>query len=110
MLGATAARPHLQENRKRAPAAFPVRSANAQPPARGGRISTARELRLIGRAGGRGFPESLEVWESEGACRRFGEVLGPHLQEAGISDQPEIYPTHAFVSARRFGGRALDWR
>ena len=41
----------------------------------------------------------VDVWESEEACKRFGEVLGPHLQQAGITDQPEIYPAHAFVSA-----------
>jgi hypothetical protein len=41
----------------------------------------------------------VDVWESEEACQRFGELLGPHLQEAGISDQPEIYPAYAFVSA-----------
>jgi hypothetical protein len=48
--------------------------------------------------GSNGF-RVVDVWESEEACRRFGEVLGPHLREAGISDQPEIYPAHAFVSA-----------
>jgi hypothetical protein len=41
----------------------------------------------------------VDVWESEEACNRFGEVLGPHLQEIGITEQPEIYPAHAFVSA-----------
>ena len=41
----------------------------------------------------------VDVWESEEACNAFGEVLGPHLQGAGITEQPEIYPTHAFVSA-----------
>ena len=41
----------------------------------------------------------VDVWESEDACNRFGEVLMPILQDVGITDQPEIYPTHAFVSA-----------
>jgi hypothetical protein len=41
----------------------------------------------------------VDVWESEEACNRFGEVLGPHLEAAGITEQPEMYPTHAFVSA-----------
>jgi hypothetical protein len=41
----------------------------------------------------------VDVWESEEACNRFGEVLKPILQEVGIDDQPELYPTHAFVSA-----------
>ncbi len=40
----------------------------------------------------------VDVWESEEACNRFGETLGPHLQEVGITDQPEMYPAHAFVS------------
>jgi hypothetical protein len=41
----------------------------------------------------------VDVWESEEACNRFGEVLGPHLEDVGISDQPEMYQAHAFVSA-----------
>src|SRR5437763_15768472 len=41
----------------------------------------------------------VDVWESEEACRRFGDILMPILQEAGVTEQPEIYPAHAFVSA-----------
>jgi hypothetical protein len=41
----------------------------------------------------------VDVWESEDACRRFGEQLMPILQEVGITDQPEIYPAHTFVTA-----------
>ncbi len=41
----------------------------------------------------------VDVWESEEACNRFGETLGPILQDIGITDQPEIYQTHTFVSA-----------
>ncbi len=41
----------------------------------------------------------VDVWESEEACRRFGEQLGPILQEVGITDPPQIYETHTFVSA-----------
>ncbi len=41
----------------------------------------------------------VDVWESEEAVRQFGEKLAPHLQEAGITTEPEVYPTHAFVSA-----------
>jgi len=41
----------------------------------------------------------VDVWESEDAMRRFGDVLMPILQELGIDVQPEIYPAHAFVSA-----------
>jgi hypothetical protein len=40
----------------------------------------------------------VDVWESEDAFRRFGETLMPILQEIGVEDQPEIYPTHTFVS------------
>jgi len=41
----------------------------------------------------------VDVWESEDAAHRFGDKLAPHLQEAGITAVPEIYPAHAFVSA-----------
>lgn len=41
----------------------------------------------------------VDVWESEDACRRFGEKLLPILQDVGISDEPEVYPAHTFVSA-----------
>lgn len=40
----------------------------------------------------------VDVWESEEASQRFGEALAPHLEAAGISEEPEIYPAHAFVS------------
>jgi hypothetical protein len=41
----------------------------------------------------------VDVWESEEACKRFGETLRPILQEVGIDDPPQLYPTHAFVTA-----------
>jgi hypothetical protein len=41
----------------------------------------------------------VDVWESEEAAQRFGEQLVPHLQEAGITAQPEVYSAHTFVSA-----------
>ena len=41
----------------------------------------------------------VDVWESEDACKQFGDVLMPILQEFGVTEQPEIYPAHAFVSA-----------
>jgi hypothetical protein len=41
----------------------------------------------------------VDVWESEEAAQRFGEQLAPHLQEAGITAEPEVYPAHTFVSA-----------
>jgi hypothetical protein len=39
------------------------------------------------------------VWESEEAARSFGEQLLPVLQEIGITEQPDLYPVHTFVSA-----------
>ena len=41
----------------------------------------------------------VDVWESAEAAQRFGEKLRPHLQEAGITAEPEIYETHVFVKA-----------
>jgi hypothetical protein len=41
----------------------------------------------------------VDVWESVDAFHRFGEALAPVLQAVGIEGQPEIYPTHTFVSA-----------
>lgn len=41
----------------------------------------------------------IDVWESEGAAAKFGEVLMPILQEVGVTDLPEVYPAHTFVSA-----------
>jgi hypothetical protein len=41
----------------------------------------------------------VDVWQSEDACKRFGEVLGPILKDVGVEDQPEIYQAHTFVSA-----------
>ena len=40
----------------------------------------------------------VDVWESEEACRAFGDRLMPVLQEIGITEQPEIYPAHTFVA------------
>ncbi len=41
----------------------------------------------------------VDVWESEEAAQRFGEVLTPILQEVGITVEPELYSAHTFVSA-----------
>lgn len=41
----------------------------------------------------------VDLWESEEAAGRFGSTLLPILQEVGITDLPEIYPAHTFVSA-----------
>jgi hypothetical protein len=40
----------------------------------------------------------VDVWESEEAARRFGEMLLPILEEVGVTDLPEVYPAHTFVS------------
>lgn len=41
----------------------------------------------------------VDVWESEDAVRRFGDILMPVLQEIGVQGAPEIYPAHTYVSA-----------
>ena len=41
----------------------------------------------------------VDVWESEEAVRRFGDMLIPVLQEIGVHGEPEIYPAHTYVSA-----------
>ena len=41
----------------------------------------------------------VDVWESEEAVQRFGEVLMPVLRDIGVEGEPEIYPAHTFVSA-----------
>ena len=40
----------------------------------------------------------VDVWESEEAAGRFGEILQPILEEVGITDPPELYPAETFVS------------
>lgn len=41
----------------------------------------------------------VDVWESEEACRRFGDRLGPILEEVGIKDPPEMYLPHTFITS-----------
>ena len=41
----------------------------------------------------------VDVWESEEAARSFGERLLPVLQDIGITEPPDLYPAHTFVSA-----------
>ncbi|MBA2384062.1 MAG: hypothetical protein H0V68_05295 [Actinobacteria bacterium] len=41
----------------------------------------------------------VDVWESEEAAARFGEKIGPILQEVGVTAEPEVYPAQTFVSA-----------
>ena len=39
----------------------------------------------------------VDVWESEDACRRFGDTLRPILEEVGVEDAPEMYDAYRFV-------------
>lgn len=48
---------------------------------------------------GEGGFRVVDVWESEEAFRNFGESLVPILEEMGVTDLPEVYPAHSFVSA-----------
>jgi hypothetical protein len=41
----------------------------------------------------------VDVWESEEAVNRFGDILRPVLQDVGIDVPPDVYPPHAFVTA-----------
>ena len=36
----------------------------------------------------------IDVWESEDAFAKFGEVLGPTMQRLGLEAEPKIYPVH----------------
>ncbi len=40
----------------------------------------------------------IDVWESEEAFQRFGEIIGPLLQEAGMPGQPQLFELHNFVN------------
>jgi len=55
---------------------------------------------LVHSAGqGRNGFRVVDVWESEEAAGRFGSILGPIMQGLGVTDTPEVYPAHTFVSA-----------
>ncbi len=55
---------------------------------------------LVHAAGqGEGGFRVVDLWESEEAAGRFGQILMPILQEIGVTDMPELYPAHTFVSA-----------
>jgi hypothetical protein len=41
----------------------------------------------------------VDVWESEEACRKFGDQLKPVLEEVGVTEVPELYQAHTFVFA-----------
>jgi tetratricopeptide (TPR) repeat protein len=63
-----------------------------------GRSAPTHRTRAHRSTGEYGF-RVVDVWESEDAVRRFGDVLIPILRELGVEGEPEIYPTHSFVSA-----------
>ena len=55
---------------------------------------------LVHAAGqGNGGFRVVDLWESEEAAGRFGQILMPILQKVGVTDMPEVYPAHTFVSA-----------
>ena len=39
----------------------------------------------------------VDVWESEEAFQRFGDVIGPVLQEVGLPGEPQLFPVHNVV-------------
>ncbi|HEU4918802.1 MAG TPA: hypothetical protein VFT20_03635 [Candidatus Limnocylindrales bacterium] len=41
----------------------------------------------------------VDLWESEDAAAKFGEIIMPILQEVGVTDVPEVYPAHTLVLA-----------
>lgn len=56
---------------------------------------------LLAHAAGEGASgfRVVDVWESEEAAQRFGEILIPILREIGVEAEPEVYRAHTFVSA-----------
>ena len=41
----------------------------------------------------------VDLWESEEAAGRFGSIIATVMREIGVTDMPEVYPAHTFVSA-----------
>ncbi len=39
----------------------------------------------------------IDVWESEEAFQRFGEVIGPILEDVGFAGEPRLFPIQNFV-------------
>ena len=48
--------------------------------------------------GANGF-RVVDVWESQEALEAFGGHLMPILSDIGVTGEPDIYPTHSYVSA-----------
>ncbi len=55
-------------------------------------------LAHIAGEGANGF-RVVDVWESEEAVQRFGDLLMPVHKEIGVQGEPEVYPAHTYVSA-----------
>jgi hypothetical protein len=41
----------------------------------------------------------IDTWESEAAFAAFGELLGPVLQDVGLSPIPQVYRTYETIDA-----------
>ncbi|MBA3434567.1 MAG: hypothetical protein H0U08_10795, partial [Actinobacteria bacterium] len=39
----------------------------------------------------------VDVWESEEAFQRFGEVIGPEHHEVGFPGERQLFPLHNFI-------------
>lgn len=47
----------------------------------------------------------VDVWADEQSFAKFGEVLGPAIQRAGLQPQPAIYPVEGTISQSGVRGR-----
>ena len=54
---------------------------------------------------GRGFTV-VDLWASEDAFTRFGEVIGPILQQLGLSQPPKVHRTRRVVTRT---GEVVDY-
>ncbi|HKB19405.1 MAG TPA: hypothetical protein VKC65_00230 [Gaiellaceae bacterium] len=48
---------------------------------------------------GEGHFRVVDIWESEEAANRFGEIIVPILRELGVEGDPDLYSVHTYVSA-----------
>ncbi len=53
----------------------------------------ARSVHVCYELPNRGFGV-LDVWDSEEAFGKFGEILMPAIDKAGLSAAPNVYPVH----------------
>jgi hypothetical protein len=55
---------------------------------------------LVHAAGqGAGGFRVVDLWATEEAAGRFGAIIAPILGDVGVTDMPEVYAAHTFVSA-----------